>query len=343
MKCLPATKLPESHGVGIHDWHAEILAIRTFNRYLLDECSRLQHPAIRDLLIVKDHSNNTEPSTGKPFGINPHVKLHMYCSEAPCGDASMELTMAAQDDASPWEQPESMPQDSSELPGRAYFSQLGIVRRKPARGDAQPTLSKSCSDKLSLKQCTSLLSSLTSLFIDVENAYIDTLVLPESRFSETACQRAFSATGRMSNLVNKQWGEGYAFRPFKVETTSVEFEYSKLAVKARSDRISASNIAAAWSLSGIEESILGGVLQGRKPFNAKGASAMSRKLMWSAASDLAGKIPEYRHISEDLSSQTYKEVKDGPLLAARRKVKADVRDTALSGWTRNDGDETFTK
>lgn len=340
MKCLPATKLPESHGVGIHDWHAEILAIRTFNRYLLDECSRSQHPISKDLLIANDQFKS---NASKPFGINPRVKLHMYCSEAPCGDASMELTMAAQDDASPWDQPETMPKDSSDLPGRAYFSQLGIVRRKPARGDAQPTLSKSCSDKLSLKQCTSLLSSLASLFIEVENAYIDTLVLPASQFSETACQRAFSATGRMSKLANKQWGEGYAFKPFNIETTTVEFEYSKLSVKARSDSISASNIAAAWSLSGVEESILGGVLQGRKPFSLKGASAMSRKMMWSAASDLAEKVPDYPHISEDLSSHTYKEVKDGPLLAERRKVKSDVRGTALSGWIRSNGDESFTK
>ena len=41
MKCLPASKLHACNGVGIHDWHAEVLAIRAFNRYLLDECSRL--------------------------------------------------------------------------------------------------------------------------------------------------------------------------------------------------------------------------------------------------------------------------------------------------------------
>lgn len=131
----------------------------------------------------------------------------------------MELIMAAQEDDSPWQLPCSTSADKqpnpleaeTALPGRAYFSQLGIVRRKPARGDAPPTLSKSCSDKIALKQCTSLLSSLASLLVHPANAYIDTLVLPESQYSAVACERAFSGTGRMKSLVGKQWNEGYAF------------------------------------------------------------------------------------------------------------------------------------
>ena len=113
----------------------------------------------------------------------------------------MELTMAAQDDASPWPTPDYAPASAASsdatLPGRAYFSQLGIVRRKPARGDAPPTLSKSCSDKIALKQSTSLLSSLAALLVDPKGAYIDTLVLPLSQYSSTACERAFAASGRM--------------------------------------------------------------------------------------------------------------------------------------------------
>lgn len=254
----------------------------------------------------------------------------------------MELTMADQKDASPWEAPASEQDTSTELPGRAYFSQLGIVRRKPARGDALPTLSKSCSDKLSLKQCTSLLSSLASLFIDIENAYIDTLVLPESRYAEEACERAFSSAGRMKKLGQVNWAEGYAFQPFNIETTSVEFDFSKGAVEARAEKIAASNIAAAWTLSGVEESILGGVLQGRKPFHPKGASNMSRREMWLKARELAGKLDAYPHLSEALSQETYKDIKQGPLLSERRKVKDDARRNALAGWVRNQGDDSFT-
>ncbi|KAK2075257.1 hypothetical protein P8C59_009399 [Phyllachora maydis] len=38
MKCLPAVKLPLAQGVTLHDWHAEVLAIRAFNYFVLEEC-----------------------------------------------------------------------------------------------------------------------------------------------------------------------------------------------------------------------------------------------------------------------------------------------------------------
>lgn len=256
----------------------------------------------------------------------------------------MEIIMAAQDDSSPWDVPPAAADSMSsqtELPGRAYFSQLGVVRRKPARGDAPPTLSKSCSDKLASKQCTSLLSSLSSLFVDPANAYIDTLVLPDSQHSSTACERAFSSNGRMSSVASKTWPGGYSFQPFNIETTDVEFEYSKRSVAARSGKTSASNLAAAWSLSGAEESIIGGVLQGRKPFSHKGASRMSRRQMWQSSHDLAAQLRKWPEIRNTLSVSKYGNVKKGQLLAQRRQVKADVRSMALAGWIRNDGDSSF--
>lgn len=256
--------------------------------------------------------------------------------------------MAAQEDASPWEEPvstasksESKPDSSNALPGRAYFSQLGVVRRKPARGDAPPTLSKSCSDKLALKQCTSLLASLTSLFIDPSNAYIDTLILPESQYSAAACQRAFSSHGRMRPVAGKQWEGGYAFNPFSVETTTIEFEYSKRSVQARAEKISASNLAAAWSSSGFEETIIGGVIQGRKPFDEKGASRMSRRVMWMEARVVADELDMHPELQNYLRLNSYYDVKNGTLLAQRRGVKSDVREIALKGWVQNEGDSRF--
>ncbi|KAJ4321078.1 hypothetical protein N0V84_005547 [Fusarium piperis] len=307
MKCLPASKVAESNGVGIHDWHAEILAIRTFNRFLLDECKKL-----------------LDGDDG--------------------GDASMELTMAAQEDASPWPTPAATElglADEKYLPGRAYFSHLGVVRRKPARGDAPPTLSKSCSDKLALKQCTSLLSSLTSLFISPSNAYIYSIILPKSQYSASGCRRAFSEAGRMSPLVGKQWQGEYAFREFVAITTDLEFKFSKRAVSARAKKISASNLAAAWSNSGVEETIIGGVIQGRKPFSAKGASHMSRRRMWETASELSSSLHNAGYAPIHLAYGTYHDLKESPLLAHRRQAKQEARQTALTGWKRNDGGSDF--
>ena len=170
----------------------------------------------------------------------------------------MELTMAAQEDSTPWAIPSTLNSSNDEvssvstspspsasmcitprptisgtildvsiLYGRSFFSELGAVRRKPSRPDAPPTLSKSCSDKLALKQCTSLLSSTTSLLISPSNLYLSSLVLPASQYSETACTRAFSSNGRMKEMKNRKWDGGYRFHEFDIKTTSKEFRYNR--------------------------------------------------------------------------------------------------------------------
>lgn len=142
--------------------------------------------------------------------------------------------MAAQDDPRPWEVVAPSPEtERTESPGaelldgRAYFSRLGIVRRKPARADAEATLSKSCSDKLALRQVSSLLSYETSLLIaPTRNAYIEALILPEEEISRVGFERCFGVAGRMKVLNGRFWpaaddggvryGYGYRFQPFNV-------------------------------------------------------------------------------------------------------------------------------
>ena len=132
MKCLPRDKIEGLNGNVIHDSHAEILALRAFNRFLLDQSALLvADPAADNVLSVS--------GAGRMFGIGEGFSIHMYCSEAPCGDASMELTMAQQDDQSPWTSTATIETESDELFGRGYFGTLGVVRRKPARPDAPPT------------------------------------------------------------------------------------------------------------------------------------------------------------------------------------------------------------
>ncbi|KAK0717149.1 adenosine deaminase/editase [Lasiosphaeria miniovina] len=455
MKCLPASKLPQARGMAVHDWHAEVLALRAFNRFVLQECRRLlaaddgeQPRPASDFLRRRadaelaaaagggpagnarghqqrqqqdeDGEEDQEERTWQrqPFAWRDDVSLHMYCSEAPCGDASMELVMAAQDDASPWAlpgarapltatattetaakapspplaaepgQPRVAP--GGELLGRGYFSELGVVRRKPARGDAPASVSKSCSDKLALKQCTSLLSAVASAVVSPRGVYLATLVLPASRFSAAACARCFSASslsewesselldclppGRMRALAGRRWGaSGYAFAPVAVTTTQLEFEFSKTAVvgagagneqETTTRRTGASNLAVVWTCDGlVEEGLIGGVLQGRKTFDEKGASAVSRRKMWELAVEVAGLLgnchghghgdgDQSRAGDEDtgsgqtiasvLAAGTYDELKDGcPLLAARRRVKEEARAKALQGWLRNEGDGAF--
>jgi len=139
MKCLPRSKILAANGTVLHDWHAEILAVRAFNRFLLDHCADLAAAGLPCTSIVRRRvDNEISPQSMQPFAIREDVRIHMYCSEAPCGDASMELTMSAQEDATPWPLPKTVspPYEPNQgedgaLKGRGYFSELGIVRRKP--------------------------------------------------------------------------------------------------------------------------------------------------------------------------------------------------------------------
>lgn len=136
MKCMPASNpsLLES-GTVLHDWHAEILAIRAFNHFLLQECHQLASCAnyTSPILRWRQTCEVSEVQVLQPFSIREGLRIMMYCSEAPCGDASMELVMEAQEDPTPWPVNVSNEGTASGLLGRGSFSQLGVVRRKPCK------------------------------------------------------------------------------------------------------------------------------------------------------------------------------------------------------------------
>ncbi|KAL8295697.1 hypothetical protein RB597_009212 [Gaeumannomyces tritici] len=367
MKCLPASKVPHAKGIILHDWHAEILAIRAFNHFVLEECRNLAMGlSASEYLRVRSaeeiaQTNSDEWWSGQPFAWREDVSLHMYCSEAPCGDASMELVMAAQEDSTPWEVPpgcgpSSPAEGGGDLPGRAYFSRLGVVRRKPARGDAPQTLSKSCSDKLAMSQCASLLSSPASLLVSPRGVYLRTLILPEPQHSEEGCRRSFSADGRMRDVAaagHQLWPGGYGFHPFDVRPTSpgVDFDFSRRRAAARAPRGSGARIApspqaVAWNRAGLEEGVMAGVQQGRKQTDPKGASVLCRAGMWGRALSVAssavllgaGAVAVRKVLSE---AATYKELKQSELLQARAHVKEQVKATGLKGWVGNVADDQF--
>ena len=137
MKCLPANqKALLDSGTVLHDWHAEILAIRAFNHFLLQEAYSLaSSPTHISCVLRRKNAEESDPpsSISQPYTIHEDLKIMMYCSEAPCGDASMELVMEAQEDATPW--PVNPPPENGAQPllGRGSFSQLGVVRRKPCK------------------------------------------------------------------------------------------------------------------------------------------------------------------------------------------------------------------
>ncbi|UPX12810.1 tRNA(Ala)(adenine(37)) deaminase [Ascochyta rabiei] len=353
MKCLPHNKLSAANGNILHDWHAEVVAVRTFNRFLLDECLLISTPPFAHSSFIRQRSTSERSEhEPQPFTIRENVQIHMYCSEAPCGDASMELTMDAQEDATPWTSAPptiSAASDGNGVPaegagalrGRSNFSLLGAVRCKPSRPDAPPTLSKSCTDKLTMKQAVSLLSSVTSTLLSPTNAYIHSLILPESQYVPAACERAFSRTGRLKSLTDEtiqSWKGGYRWQPMTVRPTKREFVWSRRSV-AVSDKAVASNLSAAWTPAW-QETLIGGVLQGRKQLDPRGASSICRRRVWSLAVQIAG-LAGRPAVLEALTKSTYGDVKASALLTSRRTVKNDTQVQALGGWVQNTGDSSF--
>lgn len=329
MKCLPRDKIQGLNGNVVHDSHAEILALRAFNRFLLDQSALLlSDPAADNFLRTS--------STSQPFAIDPSVSIHMYCSEAPCGDASMELTMAQQDDQSPWK-PTSQ-SETDDLFGRGYFGTLGVVRRKPARPDAPPTLSKSCSDKLALKQYTSVLSAVSSLFIHPGNAYIHTLVMPQSQMVPEACGRAFGLNGRLSALQNDSSGP-YTFRPFVIRPTTREFAFSRRVSDPTITAVVPSNLASLVSGSK-QETLINGTMQGKKYGDPRGASAVSRRSTWSLALRIATSLANPTLLAA-LTAKSYAGVKANGMLLDRETAKQKARNGPLRGWKRNTGDDEW--
>lgn len=250
----------------------------------------------------------------------------------------MELTMSAQEDPTPWTTPiPSSSGDTPTLPGRQNFSQLGIVRRKPSRPDAPPSLSKSCSDKLALRQATSLLSSLTSLLVSPRGAYLAGIVVPEESYVPGAFARCFGRMGAVGGDLAREGG--YAYGAVEFLTTSLAFEFSRGDGKG----VAPCNVSAVWTAT-LDEGLVNGVLQGKKAFTEKGASAVSRRRMWGAAREVAGLLARDERcvsISAALDAGSYGKVKRGELLEERRRVKGIATDGALKGWLSNTGDEDF--
>lgn len=362
MKCLAHAKVQTARGNVLHDSHAEILALRGFNRWLVDECEELARKGFmsgmegeegwvrwRQRTVHGRDEKRQEERQEPPFELHEDVSLHMYCSEAPCGDASMELVMQEQEDDTPWDRApptpalETDPQDEETLLGRGYFDQLGIVRRKPARPDAPLTLSKSCSDKLAMKQCTGLLSSVTARLVERRGTWLSTLVLPRSRLVEGAMERAFGRTGRMAPLladeaILSRWRDkGFAFQPFEVRGTEREFGFSKIRSSTASQASAVPSNLATICTPQRSEILINGVLQGRRQDDPRGASCVSRRRMWEATRGLERLLyPEANQAPEAVEDETYTDFK---ACTHREMVKADVRRLALKGWKRNEGDE----
>lgn len=365
-KSLPVSALPKCQGLILHDCHAEILALRGFNHWLLCEIeSILRNDMTSSAWLQLDSSSNKSRVAQPSFSMYPGIQIHLFSTEAPCGDASMELLMASAQaagfDTSPWqllpaEHSDNQDSDVGALPaGRGYFSNLGVLRRKPARADAEISMSKSCTDKIMLKQFISLLQFPADLFVKpTSEAFLKTLIVYEDQYNKTGYDRAFSAGGRLRSLAQEgvlSVGKGPRF--FNIECLPAEFqrfEFEKLRMPGAKNKVtnlSALRLDLGSGYRGREhiEVLVNGVRQGFKQFEERigKGSALCRYNLLHRALKIC-RMLEDRGYTPPLPINAELRMYSDLKVHSRSGQRWSVKDTVLSelgGWPVKEFEDDF--
>lgn len=363
----------------LHDSHAEVLALRGFNYWLLAELRKvIEDSTYLSPFIEISRSEASSRFLGKPtapssrpFKLKKSVSIHFFTTEAPCGDASMELLMNSMPPgtAEPWEK-EDIEGLKQSLQGRGHFSMLGFVRRKPARGDAEPSNSKSCTDKLAIKQFTSVLAFPNDLLVEkTDNAYIRTMVVYADQYNETGYLRALGREGRLSKVSHL----GRFFDVSKLPHDFPRFDFDRALLTAASpgqQKPKVNNMTAIWIYSpeaeagGVLEILVNGVKQGYRQWEDREgkASIVSRRKLWDLAIAILGtsaQIPDehdklevssttvpsagssqLKEISKALTQSTYAQAKSTFLRSTSIGIKYHVTAT-LGNWKSNEEDRDW--
>ncbi|KAI0347503.1 adenosine deaminase/editase [Trametopsis cervina] len=242
-KCLPATKLVPG-GDAVHDCHAEVLARRGAERFLLEEVCRVRETGDASAWLAEEDDGQ--------FAMREGVNVYLYISTPPCGDASMRFLAASQDAAMASLKDSSAPDpsllSSPVARGRDGYALYGVLRTKPGRADSPRTLCMSCSDKIASWTVMGVQGALGARVL--RPVYIDALVVGEVEegmrgMVKEDCERALS--GRLSALDVERLPLGYELRPPAVHFTSVPFVHSKVVLTITlGEAISSCNEALCW-------------------------------------------------------------------------------------------------
>ncbi|EGO27228.1 hypothetical protein SERLADRAFT_434997 [Serpula lacrymans var. lacrymans S7.9] len=235
-KCLPEVRLPLKGDI-LHDCHAEVLARRCAVRWFLEEIARF---------AADQRSEWIERHPSGKFSLKEGLRMIMYISTVPCGDASMRYLASSQDD-----EMAVLKNSTVSLPfppntasrGRDNYSLYGVLRTKPGRADSPPTLSMSCSDKIATWNAIGIQGALGSRFF--HPIYISKVIIGEvdegmQELVRADCKRAFWE--RLESI--HDFPADYQLHRPDVQFTTVIFPHSRTSLTPPSN--SSCNESVCW-------------------------------------------------------------------------------------------------
>lgn len=323
VKAVPDENLKRSEGKMIHDSHAEILAIRGFNTVLLRQIEQLKQngDVTTDLL-------QTSEKEGK-YKIIDSWKFGLYVSKIPCGNASMNILCERTNDAiqlgSDDESQYLTCNNKTILRGRTNYSKKDVVRTKPGRKDSKMTLSKSCSDKISIKQVLSILNSMNWELFE-SPVYLDYLFLP------SICDQTLQDIAR---TFNERVNCFQTFKKLQLISCKKQFKNDQQTTEQFPSLVSCCLINVIENECTFEEAILNGVkygfyTKGKKPLRKNCESVVSRYSQWSIFKRIR---PEYMDLS-------YLQFKSKQI--SRNSLKEQIRlHLSSDGWISTHKDDCF--
>ena len=171
------------HGTIVNDSHAEVLARRSFHLHVINSisalffCENQKKQTKKDNLIASSDEEATgfndenilELVNGKAR-LRNGIKLNLYISDNPCGDASIYTRLGEEGEENErYTGAKRAKRSNSGESGREQRQELGVLRTKSGRSDIpddRRSVSMSCSDKICRWLYLGLQGATLSPFVD---------------------------------------------------------------------------------------------------------------------------------------------------------------------------------